>query len=111
MKDKKKLNKVLRNFLFLLFFIYVTIFVSNELGYYDYQKTKQVTLTNEQIEKFEEDIKNGIDISIEDYVVDIKKDYQNTLSEASLGFSNFISKTVKKGTESVFNALGKFVSS
>ncbi len=109
--NKKKINKVLKFLLFSLFAVFLTIFLSNEYGYYEYQKAKQVTLTEEQIKKFEEDVRNGEDISIENYTVDINKNYQTNLSEIGLNISNNLSNIVKDSVEGFFNSLSKFITS
>ncbi len=95
--------------MFLLFAVFITMYFSNELGYFEYQKSKQVTLTQEQILKFEQDIKDGKDISLEDYVVDVNKNYQTSLSKTGLNVSNLLSKSVKSGVENIFKALNGFV--
>ncbi len=109
--NKKKINKVLKFILFSLFAVFITIFLSNEYGYYEYQKAKQVTLTEEQIKKFEEDVKNGKDISIEDYSVNTTKNYQTSLSKAGLNLSNSISKIVKDSVEGFFNSISNIITS
>ena len=37
-------------------------------------------MTEEKIKQFEEDVKNGKEIKVENYVVNIKKDYSNKIS-------------------------------
>ena len=110
MKDKKKLaKKGFKLILLVLFAIYITVFISNKYGYYEYQKLKQVTLTQEQIKKFEEDVKNGVNVEIEDYLVDVNRNYQTNLSQAGLNLSNFLSKTIGKGINGFFGYINKLV--
>jgi len=110
MKDKKKLaKKSFKLILLVLFAIYITVFISNKYGYYEYQKLKQVTLTQEQIKRFEEDVKNGVNVEIEDYLVDVNRDYQTNLSQAGLNLSNFLSKSIGKGINNFFGYINKLV--
>lgn len=108
MKDKKKINKFLRFCLFTLFAIYITLYVSNKYGYYEYKKYEQVTLTQEQILRFEEDIRNGIDISLDDYVLE-KKDYDTNLTRAMDSVSMTISKSVSSAIKGVFSSLAEMI--
>ena len=103
-------TKIFRIVLLVLFIVFISLFASNKYGYYEYQKHKQVTLTKEQISKFEDDVKNGKDISIESYLVDSNPNYQTKFSKMGLDISNGISKFVKKGVENVFKNLNKLVS-
>ena len=57
-------EKILRTIFLFLFIIYIGIYASNKTGYYEYEMHKKVELTNEQIEKFEEDVKNNKKIDI-----------------------------------------------
>ena len=57
MKKNKK-NKIFK-FIFGLFFMsFLVIYFSELTGYYEYQNYKKTSLTEEQIKKFEEDVKS-----------------------------------------------------
>lgn len=112
MKDKKVKvrTKVFRMSFIVLFAIFITIFVSNKYGYYEYKKHEQVTLTQEQIEKFEEDVKNGKNIEIENYISNSNKNYQTKLSQAGLNLSNSLADIIKGGVDGFFSYIEKLVS-
>ena len=103
-------EKSVRTFMSLLFIIFIGIYVSNKTGYYEYELHKRVELTNEQIEKFEDDVKNNKNIDIKDYVGETKEDYSNEVSRASTSFSNFASKYIKQGINGIFDFLNKLMS-
>lgn len=110
MKDKNKLRtKIFRFTLSILFAIFITLFISNEFGYFEYQKHEQITLTQEQIEKFEQDVKEGKNISLEDYVNNTNKNYQTNFSQMGLNLSNKIADTIKSGVEMFFSSIDKLV--
>lgn len=110
MKDKKKLpNKMFKMSMIVLFAVFLTIFVSNKYGYYEYKKLKQVTLTQEQIKKFEEDVKNGVNVEIENYLEDVNRNYQTKLSQVGLNVSNSVAGIVKKGVDGFFGYINKLV--
>ena len=96
--------------IFVIFFIaFIITYAIGESGYYEYQLSNKRILTEEQMKKFEEDVKNGEDIDLNDYVVDTTKDYSNKftsfVTDVSLTANNYIKKTI----ESLFTAVGKMV--
>lgn len=102
-------EKILRTIMIFLFVIFLTIYLSNSTGYYEYGMHKKVELTNEEIEKFEEDVKNNKQIDIEDYQKDKSKEYSNEISRISLSISNFTSKYIKMGINKVFKTINKIM--
>ncbi len=74
--------------LFFFFFFVGDIIYKNRL-------TTKTILTEEQIKKFEEDVKNGVNIDINDYVVK-DKDYQNNVTRVNDTISSLINKTFKQ---------------
>lgn len=102
-------TKIFRLTVIVLFAIYITTYVSNKYGYYEYKKHEQVVLTNEQIKKFEDDIKSGKSIDLENYMVN-NKNYQTNFSKMGLSISNIIADTVKNVMDDFFSKIGKMVS-
>jgi len=109
MKDKKIIHKTFKMFVIISFAVYITIFISNKFGYFEYQKLKKVTLTQEQIKKFEEDVKNGNNVEIEDYLDNVNVNYQTKISQAGLDISNTLSKTISKGVNGFFSYINKLI--
>ena len=64
MENKHKINLFKGIFLILLF-TFTTLYIASYNGYYEYSNNKKVTLTNEKIKEFEEDVKNGKKIDLE----------------------------------------------
>ena len=85
------------------------MFVSNKYGYYEYKKQEQVTLTAEQIKQFEEDVKNGKNIDLENYLEKTNKNYQTKFSQLGLNVSNSIANTIENGVNKLFGYISKFV--
>lgn len=110
MKDKKKLRtKLFRMTFVILFAIFITLFISNKYGYFEYKKQEQVSLTQEQIKQFEQDVKEGKNISLEDYKDNTNKNYQTKFSQAGLHVSNTLADFIKKGVEGFFGTIDKLV--
>lgn len=106
-KDKK--NKIFSRIIIVLFVIYITIYISQLTGYYEYKNYQKMVLTKEQIKQFEQDVKDGKNVKLNDYVVNTNKYYQTRLSKAGLDLSNIISHLVQKGISSSFDFLVKLV--
>ena len=95
--------------LIVLFIIFITIYISQATGYYDYQQYKKVELTNEKIKQFEEDVKEGRNIDIGNYLDDTKHNYNNGVSQMGLRFSKTVSVFVRKGVNNAFKFLEKLL--
>ena len=108
MKPNKK-NKFIKTIFLLLFIIYMTIYFSQISGYYEYRNYLHASLTKDQILKFEDDIKNGKNVKLTDYVVNTNKNYQTNLSKFGNNLSNVICKLINKGINSSFEFLNKLV--
>ena len=106
-KDRR--NKIFKFLIVFLFIIYITIYVSQLTGYYEFKNYQKTILTKEQIEKFENDVKNGKNVKLNDYVVNTNKHYQTRLSKIGYDLSELISKAVNKGINSSFDFLIKLV--
>ena len=106
-KDKK--NKIYK-FIFGLFFLsFLVIYFSELTGYYEYKNYQKAALTEEQIKKFEEDVKNGNEVDINEYLVVNNKKYNNTLSKLASKLSDGISKIVNNGVEYTFKYISKLI--
>ena len=66
--------------------------------------TLKRNLTEAQIIKFEEDVKNGVEIDLNDYVVK-EKTYNNKVTDINKKISHFISSISKKVFEYVFKSI------
>ena len=82
----------------ILFIVYVSYSLALESGYYESKVKQKTILTDEKIEEFEQDIKEGKEIDIKDYTIEDYHDYSSPLSKAgqdlSLGLENFITKGI-----------------
>ena len=96
----------LGSFLFLLFFLmFVGLYFTASSGYYETEERKKMVLTNEQIARFEEDIQNGKQVDLEDYLQLNEKNYENAISDAALSLSTKLGQMVENGMNSLFQAM------
>ena len=61
------------------------------------------------MKRFEKDIEDGKDVTLEDYTVPTSKDYTTRLTKGTNKVSIGVNKVLKKGIEGVFKVLGNFV--
>lgn len=97
------------SFIFLLV-IFLTLYFSQLTGYYEYQNYQKMVMTEEQIKQFEQDVKEGKEVDIKDYVVNVNRDYDNPFSNLGMAISNAISSTVKNGVIKLFSSISGMVS-
>lgn len=69
---------------------------------YNYRLTEKKILTEEQIAKFEEDVKNNVEIDLNDYVYK-ENDYSNNVTR----INDKISRAIEKGFKKMFEYLLK----
>ena len=104
MNEKKKKNWFL-TCLGILFVIYVCLYVMDNLGYYNIAAKNKV-ITEEKLQEFEADVKNGKEIDIKEYVRDTTN-YRNTYSNIGYSISVGIDNILNKGLSNVVKVLKK----
>ncbi len=103
-------KKFLIKAIFGIFFVaFVISYVIGESGYYEYELANKKYLTEEEMKKFEEDVRNGEDIDLKDYTVETRKDYTNKFTDVVTNTSLTINEYLKKTIESVFGLLNKMI--
>lgn len=109
-EDKIKLcNKFFKWFFFVSIMAFLTLYISQATGYYEYSQHKKVSFTAEQIKKFEADVAKGKNVSIEDYLENTNKDYNNKISQMGYFISSTIGNGIRTGIEGTFKALNKLI--
>lgn len=98
-------ENIARIIILILFILFIGLYLVGNSGYYDYEEAKKTRLTKEQIEIFEEDLKEGNAIDIENYLELNKKDYSNIISDTTLNISTTISKTFSKALNYAFKKI------
>lgn len=102
-------NNIFKTFVGLFFICFLVIYLAQASGYYESINEKKTTITEEKIKQFEEDVKNGKKIDVNNYVVNIKKDYNNKVSSFGLYTSKAIAKYFKKGINGIFSGLDSVI--
>lgn len=71
--------------------IFLVVYLGMASGYLEVENQKKTALTQEAIEKYEQDLKAGKKIDIDSYIVK-EKTYNNKISSLILGTSSIIEK-------------------
>ncbi len=109
-KTKQKiLNKTFKYLLTLSFIAFITLYLSQRAGYYEYTNHQKMALTEKEIKEFEKDVKEGKNIKIEDYLKNTHVSYSNKVSDIGNKVSKTINNGVKDGIENFFGALNKLI--
>ncbi len=104
MEEKKKGSWFFK-LLGVLFVLYLSLTIAIEAGYYEAKVSEKTTITEEAMKQFEEDVRNGKDVDITDYVTEIHQDYANTTTKAGVAFSNTVETFMSKGINEMVNIL------
>ena len=88
--------------------LYLLLYFSYKNGYYIDKNKEKSILTEEMIKEYEEDLKNGVDISKKEYVV-ITDSYDNDYTRVSLKISKKIENAFNKVIKYLFNHVGQTI--
>lgn len=105
MKKKKK------NYFWLvlscLFFVFLAYYIAFESGYYEANVSRKSKITEEKIQEFEQDVKDGKEIDVKDYVENNYIDYSSKVSKVGSSLSQGIDQFMDTGLSDFFNLLGR----
>ena len=88
--------------------VYIFLYFSYKNGYYIKRNEETSILTEEKIKEYEEDLKNGVDISSKSYIV-TKDNYDNSYTRLMLRISNKIEKGFDKTIKFIFKKISKTI--
>ena len=101
--------KVIKLFCSLIILIFLFSYFIEYSGYYEYNLHNKKNLTEEDIKRFESDVKEGKEIDLNSYLSKETIDYSNSLtrttSNANIRLNDYLKKIIKSG----FNLIGKFI--
>lgn len=88
--------------------LFLSLYITQMSGYYEYNESKKVTLTEDAIKRFEEDLASGKKINAGNYLKE-EKNYNNNISQMGMKLSNYIEKGFNKIMNSIFTEVSKAV--
>lgn len=107
---KKKSSRHFFRILGILFFIFIILYISIECGYYEAKLSKRATLTEQNIKKFENDVKSGNVIDINSYTIKENVDYSNKVTKIGSAVSESVNTVMTEGLGTAINVLKKLFS-
>ena len=107
---KTKLN-IIRLIVLILVFLFFVLYFMQASGYDEYTRNRGNMLSEEQIKEYEEDIKEGKDVTIKVYLNKDKVNYVNKVSKLGLDLSYLIETAFNNGMNPFFNMLNEAVGS
>lgn len=84
---------------------FLILYTAQATGYYEIKNSQRTTLTNEAIKRYEEDLKKGKPVDVNDYIEE-EKVYSNKITRIT---SN-VSRGIEKGMNTIMNYLFKQMS-
>ena len=103
MKPKK--TNIFMLFLKISIALFLLLYIMLENGYYENKVSRKVSLTEEQIRKFEEDVKKDKIVDITDYNLEEDKNYSNKISRMGQKVTDSVGKIIVKGASGVVDIL------
>ena len=108
-KQKEVLTKIFKKIFIFLLISFSAIYLSEATGYYEVANYKKRVMTEDNIKKFEQDLKDGKNIDVKDYVLDDQKNYSSKISKLGNSMSNQIEKYVVFGLNNTFKFLNNIM--
>lgn len=103
------MNNLFKAFLIIIIIFFLIVYFSYQNGYYIDKNKEKMILTEEKIKEYENDLKNGVDVTSKDYII-VPNNYDNSYSRLSLS----ISKKIEKGFDTIikymFGKINKTIS-
>ena len=94
------MKRIIKLVFLILTIMFMILFLNRSNNYYENEKI----LSQEAIEKFEEDLKEGKKINPSNYITP-KKDYNNKASKIGMKCSNTIEKLVNKALKKILESI------
>ena len=102
----KKKNNTFFKLLLICFLIFMGLYIAEESGYYEAKVSKNAYITEENLRAFEQDVLDGKEINIKDYVTNEYKDYSSFTSDLGQKLAYNVDKLMDGGITKFFKLLG-----
>ena len=104
-----KNKKIFHFFMFFLLFVFICSYFVEYSGYYEYSLANQRNLTEKQIQQFENDVKLGKNIDLNEYLKNQTTDYSNQLTKTTSEFNLKLNEYLKQMLQNTFKIFEKLV--
>lgn len=99
--NNKKKSNIFFRVLFVLFVLFLCVYSISSNGYIEKNNENKTLFTEEQIKKFENDVEEGKEIDINEYILPNDIDYSNSISDLGEKISNAIDFTANKSIDAL----------
>ena len=107
MNLEKNKSKYFWWILLIFFVVFMGFNIALETGYYETKLRKKTYMTEQDIEKFETDVKEGKELNLDDYLTSETKDYSNKMSKLGNSISSSLIDLLTNGLKKSIKVLGK----
>lgn len=104
MNEKKKTN-IFSKVMIILFLLFLICYILSISGYYENKMHLKTTFTEEKMNEFENDVKNGVEIDLNNYIDTSEKNYSNKFTKISDNLGNISCNIFEKGLAGVIEIL------
>ncbi|MDD6879560.1 MAG: hypothetical protein PUD59_04980 [bacterium] len=102
-----KMTKIFKFTFIILILIFMFLIIASKSGYYEYELSNKKKLTEEAIERFEFDVKEGKNIDIDNYIDTTVENYNNKVSNLGNKVSNSIENFASTCFKYIFNYINR----
>ena len=81
--------------IFTIVVVFFCTYFMEKTGYYEYKLQNKKILTENEMLKFENDVREGKDVTLEDYLSNTNVDYSNNLTKTTSNISIKLNKYLK----------------
>lgn len=104
-----KIAKTFKFTFIVLLLMFTFLIIASKSGYYEYQLSNKKRLTEEAIERFENDVQKGKNIDLDDYLDASTNNYNNKVSNLGNKVSESIGDLASNCFKIIFNYLNNEV--
>ena len=90
-----KISKLFKFMVFTIVVVFFCTYFMEKTGYYEYKLQNKKILTESEMLKFENDVREGKDVTLEDYLSNTNVDYSNNLTKTTSNISIKLNKYLK----------------
>ena len=104
---EKKKNNYFGLILGSLFIVFVAFIIAYNSGYYEANISRKSKITEEKLQEFEQDVKDGKEIDVKNYIENDYVDYSSSMSKLGNKLSSSIDSFMDSGFNDFFKLLEK----
>ena len=103
-----KIKRTVKIILMTLVITFLILYISCSTGYYEVENNKKAKLTDEALKRYEQDLKEGKQIDLNNYIPE-DKSYVNNVVKLTSGVSRGIEKSMNTVMKYIFKEMEKAV--